>query len=49
MALSERAKAWIVMGNFNVVLTIDDCQGTCRTSVYECDEFAGMISDCDLT
>lgn len=37
------------MGDFNVVLSIDDRQGTLRTSICECDEFAGMVSDCDLT
>lgn len=50
VGLSEHAKPWTIMGYFNVVLSIDDYQGTVRrTSIRECDEFFGMVSNCNLT
>lgn len=49
MALSEPAKPWTIMGDFNVVFSIDDPRGTRRTLVREYDEFVGMDTNCDLT
>lgn len=37
------------MGDFNDILSIDDFRGARRTSIQNCDEFAGMVCKCDLT